>query len=108
MLSRLLCVGNSSNILLNASQLRTLTWSAVRGARPGVGFNSQRVSKAFGISAQKTGTTLRERLLGPTTGKRLFIFNKNTLIFSISHRHLRTRRRICIRCWCTMLLWSNC
>jgi hypothetical protein len=47
-------------------------------------------------------------LLGPTTGKRLFIFNKNTLIFSISHRHLRTRRRICIRCWCTMLLWSNC
>uniref|UniRef100_A0AC34FP98 Growth hormone-inducible transmembrane protein n=1 Tax=Panagrolaimus sp. ES5 TaxID=591445 RepID=A0AC34FP98_9BILA len=50
------------------SSIRQLTTSTVRSARFGGGGSTGRFAEQFGIKA-KAGPTLRERLLGPTTGK---------------------------------------
>lgn len=72
MLSRLAC----SKIPMNGIALASIRQIATTSLRParGVGM-SNRFGQQFG-SAFRTGTkagpTLRERLLGPTTGKRVF------------------------------------
>lgn len=69
MLSRLcmshLCRGQSVITLQN---VRHLTITSIRNAR---GFRSSNFSEQFSFKSQtiSTGKTLRERLLGPTTGK---------------------------------------